>query len=73
MALPSIPDPSLVVIDHRDTTTLPGAGRSIAVKMPDVRHETLAPARHLGLIGHHERFCHIVEDFIASRRPPSGV
>jgi pimeloyl-ACP methyl ester carboxylesterase len=73
MTLPSIHCPTLVVVGDRDSTTLPEAGRFIAATVPNARFETLSPARHLGLVEHHEAFCLMVDDFIAFNRPPSGM
>lgn len=65
--LPTIGVPTLVVVGDLDTTTLPEAGRRIADEVPEGQLATLSPARHMGLIEHHDRFDRLVAEFAASR------
>ena len=64
--LSTIPIPTLVVVGDKDITTLPEAGRYICESVPNARLATLAPARHLGLIEHHNRFDELVAGFAES-------
>ncbi len=61
--LPAINVPTMVVIGDRDITTLPEAGQFIARNIPGAKLATLEPARHLGLIEHHDRFDPLIADF----------
>ncbi len=62
-ALGRINVPTLVVVGDQDTTTLPEAGEFIARHVPRAELVTLTPAKHMGLLEHHERFDRLVEDF----------
>ncbi len=64
--LAKIPIPALVVVGDQDTTTVPEAGQTIAKNIPGATLATLAPAKHMGLIEHHERFNALVADFVAT-------
>ncbi|WP_435019065.1 alpha/beta fold hydrolase [Tundrisphaera sp. TA3] len=66
--LPMIRVPTLVVIGDKDTTTLPEAGERIARTAPAGKLATLAPARHMGLLEHHERFNELLSGFVDSCR-----
>jgi len=55
--------PTLVFVGDRDSTTLPEAGRFIADQVPAADLITLAPARHMGLLEHHDRFDQAVARF----------
>lgn len=46
-----------------DTTTMPEAGEFIVKNVPGARLVTLSPARHMGLLEHHDRFDRLVADF----------
>ena len=63
--LPGIGIPTLVVVGDLDGTTKPEAGRYIAEHVPRATLETLSPAKHMGLLEHHERFDRLVADFVA--------
>ena len=65
-ALASIGVPALVIIGDKDTTTLPEAGQFIASAIPNAQLATLAPAKHMGLIEHHNRFNELVANFVDS-------
>ena len=71
-ALAAITLPTLVVTGDQDTTTPPEAGRFIATHIPGATEETLAPAKHMGLIEHHERFTGALERFAASCQTEVG-
>lgn len=62
-ALPRINVPALVVVGDKDTTTKPEAGEFIAARIPGATLARLAPAKHMGLIEHHERFDRLVAGF----------
>ena len=62
-ALGRINVPTLVVVGDQDTTTLPEAGEFIAKHIPRAECVRLTPAKHMGLLEHHERFDRLVEDF----------
>jgi pimeloyl-ACP methyl ester carboxylesterase len=64
--LPYITVPTLVIVGDKDTTTLPEAGEFIAGHVPGAEAVTLAPAKHMGLIEHHDRFDRLVAEFAAS-------
>ena len=64
--LPTIPVPTLVVVGDQDITTLPEAGRYISQGVPNARLAILSPAKHLGLIEHHNRFDELVAGFAES-------
>ena len=70
--LPRINVPTLVVVGDEDTTTTPEAGEFIANHVPDARLVTLSPAKHMGLIEHHDRFDRLVAEF-AEECQPAGV
>ena len=65
-ALPGISVPTLVIVGDKDTTTLPEAGEFIAGHVPGAEAVTLAPAKHMGLMEHHDRFDRLVAEFAAS-------
>jgi pimeloyl-ACP methyl ester carboxylesterase len=69
--LPSICVPVLTVVGDRDTMTLPEAGRFITQSVPMGEFTTLAPARHIGLIEHHDQFNQVVAKFVESCRAAS--
>ncbi len=64
--LPGITVPTLVILGDKDTTTLPEAGEFIASHVPRAEAVTLAPARHMGLMEHHDRFDRLVAEFAAN-------
>ena len=61
--LAAISVPTLVVAGDRDSTTKPEASERICDSVPGARLITLAPAKHLGLIEHHERYAKAVREF----------
>jgi pimeloyl-ACP methyl ester carboxylesterase len=58
--------PTLVFVGDQDTTTKPEAGEFIARNVPRAELVTLSPARHMGLIEHHERFDRHLAEFAAA-------
>ena len=64
--------PTLVIAGDRDTTTNPDASVTMAEAIPRTELVTLAPAKHMGLIEHHDRWVQVVEQFAQSvaRRHP---
>jgi pimeloyl-ACP methyl ester carboxylesterase len=62
-ALPRINVQTLVVVGDKDTTTTPEAGEFIAMHVPGARLVTLSPAKHMGLIEHHDQFDRLVAEF----------
>jgi pimeloyl-ACP methyl ester carboxylesterase len=75
--LPTICVPTLVVVGDQDTTTLPEAGEHISRSVPNAQLATLSPAKHLGLIEHHDQFDQLVAGFAdsctARRIAPAGL
>jgi pimeloyl-ACP methyl ester carboxylesterase len=65
-ALPGITVPTLVIVGDKDTTTLPEAGEFIASHVPAAEAVALSPAKHMGLLEHHDRFDRLVAEFAAS-------
>jgi pimeloyl-ACP methyl ester carboxylesterase len=63
--LPDITVPTLVIVGDKVTTTLPEAGEFIAGHVPGADAVTLAPAKHMGLMEHHDRFDRLVAEFAA--------
>ena len=61
--LAAISVPTLVVAGDRDSTTKPEASERICDSVPGARLITLTPAKHLGLIEHHERYAKAVREF----------
>jgi pimeloyl-ACP methyl ester carboxylesterase len=61
--LAAISVPTLVVAGDRDSTTKPEASERIRTSVPGARLITLTPAKHLGLIEHHERYAQAVRGF----------
>jgi len=64
--LARIPVPTLVFTGDQDETTKPEAGEYIAANVPQGRLVTLSPAKHMGLIEHHEEFDRNLAEFAAS-------
>jgi pimeloyl-ACP methyl ester carboxylesterase len=62
--LDRIPTPTLVITGDRDPVCRPDAGEQIGHRIPNARLVTLTPAKHMGLIEHHERFAQTVREFI---------
>lgn len=52
--LPSLPVPVLVIAGDQDTTCCPSASERMAAEIPSARLVTLSPAKHMGLMEHHE-------------------
>jgi pimeloyl-ACP methyl ester carboxylesterase len=65
-ALGRIGVPTLVFVGDKDTTTKPEAGEFIARHLPKGELVTLSPARHMGLLEHHERFDRRLVEFAAA-------
>jgi pimeloyl-ACP methyl ester carboxylesterase len=55
--------PALVVAGNKDSTTKPEASERIRAGIPAARLLTLAPAKHLGLVEHHEMYAKAVREF----------
>ncbi|QDV38394.1 alpha/beta fold hydrolase [Tautonia plasticadhaerens] len=72
-SLRSIAVPALVVAGDRDPILLPEASERIRDGIPDSRLETLAPARHMGLMEHHERFAREVAAFVEATAGAAGA
>lgn len=64
--LSRIPVPTLVFVGDKDTTTLPAAGEFIARSVPKADLVVLSPAKHMGLIEHHDLFDRRVAEFAAT-------
>jgi pimeloyl-ACP methyl ester carboxylesterase len=62
--LTGISVPSLVVAGDSDSTTTPEASETIQRSIPRAKLVALSPAKHMGLVEHHERFAGVVRDFI---------
>ena len=58
--------PTLVFVGDQDSTTTPEAGEFIARNVPKADLVTLSPARHMGLVEHHDRFDRLVGEFAAT-------
>ncbi|TDU62487.1 pimeloyl-ACP methyl ester carboxylesterase [Prosthecobacter fusiformis] len=61
--LPQINVPTLVIAGSDDTTTLPRASQAIQHAVPNGHLTTLIPAKHLGLVEHHEEYAEKVREF----------
>jgi pimeloyl-ACP methyl ester carboxylesterase len=59
--------PVLVVPGNRDPVLLPQASEHIATVIPGAQLAALAPAKHMGLVEHHDDFDAIVAGFIEAR------
>jgi pimeloyl-ACP methyl ester carboxylesterase len=70
--LAAISVPTLVVAGDRDSTTKPEASERIRASVPGARLITLAPAKHLGLIEHHERYAQAVREFTYAAEAQMG-
>ena len=63
-ALTQINVATLVIVGDQDTSTSPEAGQFIA---DHIRYaNSLTPAKHMGLLEHHDRFDRVVTTFAAS-------
>jgi pimeloyl-ACP methyl ester carboxylesterase len=58
--------PTLVIVGDKDSSTLPAAGEFIASHVPGAEAVALSPAKHMGLMEHHDRFDRLVAEFAAS-------
>jgi pimeloyl-ACP methyl ester carboxylesterase len=58
--------PTLVIVGDKDTTTKPEAGEFISNHVPGADLVALSPAKHMGLIEHHDRFDRLVAEFAVS-------
>jgi pimeloyl-ACP methyl ester carboxylesterase len=61
--LPRVTVPALVVAGNKDSVTKPEAGEMMRAGIPDARLVTLSPAKHLGLIEHHQEYAAAVREF----------
>jgi len=61
--LGSILVPVLVVCGDKDTVTKPVASEMIRAGIAKAKLVTLSPAKHLGLVEHHESYARMVADF----------
>lgn len=74
--LKTITVPTLVVAGDKDSTCKPEASERMRQEIPGARQVTLAPARHFGLIEHHERYANSVAEFAhttAAKAAPLSV
>ncbi len=71
--LPEIHVPTLVIVGDQDMATSPEAGAYIAQQIPQSQLITLAPAKHMGLVEHHERFDNLVADFAKKCQPEEAT
>jgi len=71
--LPGITVPTLVIAGDRDSTTKPEASEQIRAGIPRARLLSLTPAKHLGLIEHHEKFAAAVREFAQAAQAQAGV
>ena len=61
--LPTITTPTLVVAGDQDSTCKPDASERMQRDIPGARQIVLSPAKHLGLIEHHERYAQALQSF----------
>ncbi len=61
--LKNIDVPTLVVGGDRDTTCKPEASERMQRDIPGARAVMLSPARHLGLLEHHDRYAQAIQGF----------
>lgn len=61
--LPRIPIPTLVTPGDHDPICKPEASDFIAQQVPDSQLLPLIPAKHMGLVEHHERFAQAIQQF----------
>ncbi|WP_063768676.1 alpha/beta hydrolase [Verrucomicrobium sp. BvORR034] len=71
--LPAIAIPTLIVAADKDSTTLPEASKVMEANIPSARMITLSPAKHLGLIEHHQTFADAVSEFAYMCRAKCSV
>ena len=74
--LGTITVPTLVIAGDRDETTQPDASLVMAEAIPRAQLVTLAPAKHMGLIEHHDRWVEAVDQFaqsVARHEPITSV
>jgi pimeloyl-ACP methyl ester carboxylesterase len=64
--LKTIGVPTLVVPGDRDPVCVPEASEVMEREIPTAQLVALTPARHMGLIEHHETFAQRVGDFVAA-------
>lgn len=68
--------PTLVVAGDQDSTCKPEASERMQQDIPGARQVTLTPARHLGLIEHHERYAQSIREFartsLAAKQTPGA-
>lgn len=67
-ALPSVTAPTLVLCGDEDPGTPPEGNRTIAALIPGARYVEMAPARHIPMIEHPERFNAIMLDWLNEQR-----
>ncbi len=64
--LPTIPVPTLVVPGDRDPVCLPTASEHMSREVPAAQLTPLTPAKHMGLLEHHQDFVNLVRTFALS-------
>jgi pimeloyl-ACP methyl ester carboxylesterase len=69
--LKTIHVPTLVVPGDRDPVCCPEASAVMGRDIPTAQCVALTPARHMGLIEHHENFARQVDDFVAATGQPN--
>ena len=62
--LADISVPTLIVAGDRDSTTKPEASEQMRSSISGARMITLSPAKHLGLIEHHQEYAKAVREFV---------
>ncbi|HYX36316.1 MAG TPA: alpha/beta hydrolase [Oligoflexus sp.] len=68
--LPQLPVPTLVVGGDKDTSTCLDASQYISQRIPRATLRVLKPAKHMGLIEHHEEFSQSVLSFARTLNVP---
>ncbi len=61
-----IPIPTLVVAADQDPLCTPEASRHMAATIPGAELQILSPAKHMGLIEHHETLARLIERFVGA-------
>ncbi len=68
-----IPVPTLVVAGDKDSTCQPAASERMRQEIPGARLETLAPARHVGLLEPHDRSAQSIQKFARTAAVKNSV
>lgn len=62
--LPQLQQPTLMIFGKRDALTRPQAARQMLALLPNAQLEIIDGAGHAPFLSHHQRFTHLVEQFI---------